>query len=125
MKRAREETAAAGAGTDGDDEEDGEDAAPPHTALAARNPHPRDARIAFADRGHKYTIYDAHGAPIDTNKPAQGGTYLSVTAWVGTGYEEFDAPCVSAAIVRHAGPSSMYHGLTQKVSAPRAPAARR
>ena len=73
------------------------------TALAAENPHARDARVAFEEVEHVYTI---DGDP--------GLAYTSVTTFLKkTYFEEFDADAVIERMM--ASPKwsqSQYHGMT-------------
>ena len=56
--------------------------------LAKKNPHPRDAKIAFSDEGHKYFV--------------EGKTegYTSTTTFIKSHFKPFDAMGVALGIVR-------------------------
>ena len=57
-------------------------------ALARKNPHPRDAKIAFSDAGHKYFV--------------EGKTegFTSTTTFIKSHFKPFDAKAVALGIVR-------------------------
>lgn len=71
-------------------------------ALARLNPHPRDKAISFDAGPHVYTI---HGE----------SNYTSVTTWLHSHFEKFDADAVASRIIeRGAAPGSKYDGMTKE-----------
>lgn len=70
--------------------------------LANKNNHPRDQCIQFDPIPHKYTVNGEEG-------------FLSVTTWLHSHFEAFDAKSISQKIVdRGAKPGSKYEGMTQE-----------
>ena len=80
-----------------------EDNAHPMTAeLSAKNPHERDARIAFEPVEHKYTIDGDPSTP-----------YTSVTTWNHGHFREFDAVNIIRRMMASRNwKQSQYHGMT-------------
>ncbi len=71
-------------------------------ALAMRNSHPRDDCITFDEGPHIYTVNGDSG-------------FTSVTTWLHSHFEKFDAEAVAKRIVeRGTLPDSKYHGMTVK-----------
>lgn len=72
-----------------------------HMSLAEKHPHPRDNAITFDAGPHVYTI---HG----------DSDYTSVTTWLHSHFEKFDADAVASRIIeRGTKPGSKYHGMTK------------
>lgn len=71
-------------------------------ALARAHPHTRDAAITFDAGPHVYTI---HG----------DSDYTSVTTWLHSNFEPFDAPAVAARLAaKEHEPGSKYYGMTKQ-----------
>jgi ATP-dependent exoDNAse (exonuclease V) beta subunit len=72
------------------------------TALALTNPHVRDACIEFDPEPHVYTVHGDSG-------------YTSVTTWLHSHFEGFDAEAVASRIVAPPGPrpGSKYVDMTK------------
>ena len=70
-------------------------------ALEQAHPHPRDQSITFEAGPHVYTING-------------DSDYTSVTTWLHSHFEKFNAEAVASRIVeRGAKPGSKYHGMTK------------
>jgi len=75
--------------------------------LNIRNAHPRDKNIKFQEEGHKYTILNDSNS--NSNK-----SYTSVTTWVHTHFEQFDADLIISRMMSGKAwkPGHKYWGLT-------------
>lgn len=74
--------------------------------LAEKNKHTRDWRISFEEEGHKYTIDG-----LDAKK--QKKPYTSVTTFVHSQFEEFDADAIIAKMMASPKwPKNKYFGKT-------------
>jgi len=74
------------------------------TLLQEKNPHPRDANITFEPVAHKYTI----GAVSNS------GNYISVTTWLHSHFEHFDADKIITGMMASKNwASSVYYGKTR------------
>ena len=72
------------------------------TGLSLKNPHERDARIAFEPVEHKYTI--------DADPSA---AYVSVTTWIHTHFREFDTDgIIQRMMASRNWKQSQYYGMT-------------
>jgi len=68
--------------------------------LSTINSHPRDSRIRFEDKGHKYYING-------------DGSYTSVTTWVKSHFNKFDADAVIKKMMESQNwENSKYFGMT-------------
>ena len=74
-----------------------------NTYLSIINSHPRDKRIQFFEKDHKYVVLD----DLDTS-------YTSVTTWVHSHFPKFDADAIIESMMRgkNWGPGHKYWGLT-------------
>ena len=71
--------------------------------LSNQNPHPRDARIAFDPIPHVYTV--------DNDASIK---YTSVTTWVHSHFEHFDADAIIDGMMRSKRwPENKYYGMTK------------
>ena len=74
------------------------------TLLQEKNLHPRDANITFEPMAHKYTI----GAVSNS------GNYISVTTWLHSHFEHFDADKIITGMMASKNwASSVYYGKTR------------
>jgi ATP-dependent exoDNAse (exonuclease V) beta subunit len=97
--------------------------------LEKKNPHPRDANITFEPVAHKYTI---GGGPERVSLPSvyatidnelgmmshrkwQNVPYISVTTWLHSHFEHFDADAIiTGMMASKKWPSSQYYGKTRE-----------
>ena len=74
-----------------------------HDVLSVKNSHERDANIRFSEKGHKYTILTEPDVK-----------YTSVTTWIHTLFEQFDADKIIHKMINSKGwkLGHKYWGLT-------------
>lgn len=73
------------------------------TLLEKKNPHERDANITFEPIAHKYTICGGHHP------------YISVTTWIHSHFEPFDADAIITGMMSSPKwSSSHYYGKTRE-----------
>ena len=78
------------------------------TNLALKNKHERDSLIEFQDEGHIYTIWDANRSVGDTG-------FTSVTTFVHSLFEEFDADKIITGMMSSSRwPQNKYFGMTRE-----------
>jgi len=90
------------------------------TFLKQKNPHPRDLNITFEPVAHKYTIGAGVYATTDNDGRVMCSRdavrpYISVTTWIHSHFEPFDADAIITRMMASAKwPSSQYYGQTRE-----------